>query len=145
MPAQPRSDLITLLQKLVDVTVRLIGGRIELATAQVREGAARAGRTAAWSLAGALAFTVGAALGALAVAEAIAPHVGGRAIALAIVAAPFLVAGAVTIARASHQGLAGTAADQTDRDGDQGQHEQNVDPGAHRVAAHHAEQPEHQQ
>jgi hypothetical protein len=145
MATEARGDLISLLQRLVELTVRLVGGRIELATAQVRAGAARAGRRAAWGLAGAVTITVGAALLGLAAAEALAPRVGGRAIALLIVAAPFLVVGGVLASRASDRGVAGAAANEPDGDRDQRQDQQHVDPRAHRVAAHHAEQPEHQQ
>jgi ABC-type nickel/cobalt efflux system permease component RcnA len=145
MAAAPPNDLISLLQKLVELTVRLISGRIELATAQVRDGAARAGHAAAWALGGAVALSVGAALAALAAVEVLAPRVGGRAFALALVAAPLVTAGAWAFARASRRRIVGAAADQANGHRDERQHEQDVDPGADRVTADHAEQPEHEQ
>jgi uncharacterized membrane protein YqjE len=141
-------DFVTLLQRLVELVVRLVGGRIELAGAQIRDGAARAARVAAFALAGALLAAVALALLALAAVDALAPLVTSRALRFLIVAAP-LVAGALVLVRAaraaSERRLAGAATDETDGDRDERQHQQHVNPGAERVAAHHAEQPQHQE
>jgi hypothetical protein len=141
---EPRPDLLSLLQRLVELTVRLVSGRIELASAQVRRGSARAARAAV----GALLVTVGAIWIAAAAVDALAPLVASRALRELIVAAPFVVAGAIVLTRArapSERRLAGAATDQADRHAHQRQHQQHMDPGAERVAAHHPEQPQHQE
>ena len=142
------TDFVGLLQKLVDLVVRLVGGRIELASAQVRDGARRAGRVAALALAGALLAAVAVALVALAAVDALAPLVASRSLRLLLVAAP-LGAAALVLMRAaraaSERRLTRSATNETDRHRDEREHEQDVNPGAERVAAHHSEQPHHQQ
>ena len=142
------TDFVGLVQKLVELVVRLVGGRIELASAQIRDGAGRAGRVAALALAGALLAAVGLALVALAAVDALAPLVASRSLRLLLVAAP-LGAGALLLMRAaraaSERRLARAATDETDRHRDQREHQKDVNPGAERVAAHHSEQPQHDQ
>jgi hypothetical protein len=139
--ATDRSNIVTLLQRVVDLLVRLIGDKIELTARQLRGSAEELGQRATVGIAGALAIAVGAALVALAAAEALAPLLPSRAARLLVVAAPFLIAGAVALRRArSSQGrIAGAATDQTDGHRDQRQHQQHVDPRAERIAADHPE------
>lgn len=146
MARDDRPHLIELVQRVVDLVVKLIGARIELATTQLQDGARLVGRTATLALVGALVLTVGAVLLSLALVEALQPLVASRAWRLLLVAAPLLLIGAATVQRArSHHRLAGPTADQRNHDADHGQDQEHVDPRAERIAADHAEQPQHQE
>jgi hypothetical protein len=145
--APERANIVDLLQRVVDLLVKLIGGRIELATAQVRETADSVSRRIIRAAAGALIATVGVTLLALAAVEALGPLIANRALRLLLIGAPLLGAGALILAfaRPSERGVSGPATDERDHDRDDGEHQQDVNPGTHRVAAHHPEQPQDEQ
>jgi hypothetical protein len=145
--AAPDRNIVALLQRVVDLLVQLIGNKIELAGAEVRTGAREVGRRAVLGATGGLLATVGVTLLALAAVDALAPLVGSRALRLTLVAAPFLVAGVLFAARARSRqaGLAGPAADDRNHHRDDGQHQEHMEPGSERVAAHHPEQPDRDQ
>jgi hypothetical protein len=139
-----RRDLWSLLQRLVELGVRLVNERLELAEAQLRHRAAELRRRAAPVLAGAFALAIGAALGALAAVDALAPLVPSRPLRLVLVAVPFVAVGAALLGRSSSR-LAGSLADDGDDHRHQREQEQDVNPGAARVAAHHRDQPQDEQ
>ena len=100
MASASRSELMTVVQRVVDLVVKVISGRIELTATEVRDGAGRARRGAGLGLAGALMLVVGFLLLAGAAVDALAPWVVSRPLRLLIVAAPFVIAGTATVARA---------------------------------------------
>jgi hypothetical protein len=124
------SNLIDLMQRAIDLMVRLVVGELHLAR-----------RLLGWTLAGAITIGVALALLALAGADALAPLIHSRPLRLALVALPLALAGLALLQR----GIAGAAADERDRQRDDRQDQQHVNPGAERVAAHHAEQPQDHQ
>jgi uncharacterized membrane protein YqjE len=142
-----RTNIVELLQRVADLLVKLIGGKIELATTQVRETAESVARRVAWAVVGALIATVGVALLALAAVDALAPLVASHALRLLLVGAPLLLAGALTLlrTRASERGVASATTDERDHDRNDREHEQHVDPRTDGISAHHAEQPQHEQ
>jgi hypothetical protein len=142
-----RANIVDLLQRVVDLLVKLIGGKIELATSQVRETADSVSRRVIRGAAGALIATIGVTLLALAAVEALAPLIESRALRLLLIGAPLVGAGALISfrARPSERGVAGAATDEGDHHRDDGEHQKDVNPSADRVAAHHAEQPQDQQ
>jgi hypothetical protein len=139
----PRPDLLALVQRLVELSVRLVTERLEAAQRQLTDGARTASRRALYALVAALAFTLAAALLAAAAAEALAPLVASRALRLLLVSVPFVALGAWAAPR-SRRPL-GAAADDADDHRHQGQHQQHVNPRPDGVSAHHAEQPENDQ
>jgi hypothetical protein len=146
--ADSRSELMAVLQRVVDLLVKLIGGKIELATTQLQDGAVRTGRAAGYGVAGGLILTVGLALLAAAAVDALAPLIAYRPLRLLIVAAPFVTLGAATIAtarRALQRRVAGPSANEPDGQRDEGKHQEHMNPRAHGVPTDHAEQPQHQQ
>jgi hypothetical protein len=142
-------NIVALLQRVVDLLVKLIGDKIELATGQVRAGAEAAGRRAAVGLVGGLIATVGLMLLALAGVEALGALVSNRALRLLIVATPLLVAGVTLGVRVrpgrSGRPRSGAALHHREHQDDDGEDQEHVDPRAERVAAHDAEQPQHDQ
>jgi len=140
------SHVVALLQRVTDLLVDLIGGKIELATAQAQQTVDSASRRAISGAAGALLASVGLGLCALAAVDALAPFVTSRPLRLLLGGAPLLVAGALVLARAaSERRVRGTAPDHRDRQQDDREDQEHVDPRTDGVAAHHPEQPEHQQ
>lgn len=123
---------MSLVQRIVELTVRLVGARLEQTGAELKTGAARVGRAAAWAFAGGLLIALGVGAVAAAAVEALAPLVAARSLRLLIVAAPLFALGAVAIraarARARSAGPA-PAEGEARRD---------------RAAARQPEQPEHE-
>jgi hypothetical protein len=118
------------MQRVVDLLLRMIS-----------EEAARARRQVAWFAAAAvllgvaLAFVVGAAV------EVLAPLLPSRPLRLIAVAVPLALGGWALLQR----GISGSSTQERDRQGDRGQHEQDVNPRADRVAADHGQQPQEEQ
>jgi hypothetical protein len=124
------ANLIDLMQRVVDLLVRMIG-----------EEAAHARRQVAWFAAGAVLLGVALAFVAGAAVEALAPLLPSRSLRLLTIAVPLALGGRALLQR----GIARSATEQGDRQGDHRQHEQNVDPRAQRVAADHGQQPQDEQ
>jgi hypothetical protein len=136
-----RDDLFSLLERLVELLTRLFTERVDAARGELTVRARGVLRGAAWAFAGGLLVAVGLAFAGAATVEALGGLIASRALRLVIVAASIVCAGAVVLRR----GLAHSAADDRDDHGDERKHEQHVNPGADRVAAHHGEQPQNQQ
>lgn len=135
-----RPDLLSLVSRLVDLSTRLIGERLELARGELSQGARLAGRRAAWGIGGGLLVAVAIAFFADASVEALAPLVQSRPLRLCLVAVPLLAFGIVFLLRALHV-PAGAAPDHGDDHRQESQRQDDVRPGAERIAAH---QPDNQ-
>ena len=122
------ANLFDLMQRVVDLLVRVVA-----------EEAERTRRQVAWFAAGAVLLGVALAFVAGAAVEALAPLLPNRALRLLTVAVPLALGGRALLQR----GIARSAAEQRDGERDRGQHQQDVDPRADRIAADHGQQPQH--
>jgi hypothetical protein len=126
-----RGELISLLQRLVELLTRLFNERMELARGELHEGA----RRAVWVFAGGLFAAMGLAFFGAAAVEALAPLVRSRALRLCLVALPLFGAGAAILLRVS-------APRHAHDHGQQRHRQDHVRQAAEGIAAH---QPQQQQ
>ena len=139
---EPPQPIVTLLQRVVDLLVQLIGGKIELTTRQLTASANEASRRAGLAFAGGLTLLLGVALLADAAVVALAPLVSSLALRLLLVAAPVCLVGARLLVRAlapSARGGSHPAMDERDGYRGHAQDHQHVARGADRIPAEHTD------
>jgi hypothetical protein len=141
-----RVDLFTLVRRLIELTVQMVGKRLELAQSEARHLLRQIVRRLVPATVAVVALALGAAFAGLAAVDALAPVVTSRVLRLLLVAVPFVAVGVVALGRAkASDRLAGSATDDADDHRHQRQYEEDVNPRAERIAAHHAQQPQDEQ
>jgi hypothetical protein len=138
------SEMVALLERLVELLAKLFSERITLARAELQESARQAGRRAGLVLAGGLIGAVGVAFVAAALTESLRPLLASLSLRLFAVSLLLLGAGALVVRRALRPAhiLPRALPDYRDHDGEERQHQDQVGPRTEGTAGH---QPHDQQ